>query len=111
MFRKNTPHRQPSLFAIASQLPQTNLKKLKKSKEYAFYRLIFCKINQEDFSVLYSDSCIHPNAPVNSLVASIIPLYHNWTTEEKRLSETKAAVGLNLENILNKPPELEWTQG
>ena len=83
MFRKNTSHLQPSLFGIASQLPQAKLKKLKKSKEYEFYRLVFCKINEKDFSVLYSDNCSRPNAPVNSLVASIILMYHNnWTTEK-----------------------------
>ena len=83
MFRKNTSHLQPSLFGIASQLPEAKLKKLKKSKEYDFYELVFCKINEKDFSVLYSDNCSRPNAPVNSLVASIILMYrNNWTTEE-----------------------------
>jgi len=83
MFRKNTSHLQSSLFGIESQLPEAKLKKLKKSKEYDFYRLVFCGINEEDFSVLYSDNSSRPNAPVNSLVASIILLYHNnWTTEK-----------------------------
>lgn len=83
MFRKNTSHLQPSLFGIASQLPKAKLKKLRKSKEYEFYRLIFRNINEKDFSVLYSDSCSRPNAPVNSLVASIILMNRNdWTTEE-----------------------------
>lgn len=83
MFRKNTSHQQPSLFGIASQLSELKLKKLKKSKEYDFYRLVFCKIKEQDFSVLYSDVFSRPNAPVNSLVASIILMYHNgWTTEQ-----------------------------
>ena len=83
MFRKNTSHHQPSLFGIASQLSQAKLKKLRKSKEYDFYRLVFCCINEKDFSVLYSDNCSRPNAPVNSLVSSIILMYrNNWTTEE-----------------------------
>lgn len=82
MFRKNTSHRQSSLFGIASQLPQAKLKKLRKSKEYDFYRLVFCNINEKDFSILYSDNSSRPNAPVNSLVASIILMYrNNWTTE------------------------------
>jgi hypothetical protein len=83
MFRKNTSHLQPSLFGVASQLSKAKLKKLKKSKEYEFYRLVFRNINEKDFSVLYSDSCSRPNAPVNSLVASIILMNRNdWTTEE-----------------------------
>jgi hypothetical protein len=82
MFRKNTSHLQSSLFGITSQLPEAKLKKLKNSKEYEFYWLVFCRINEKDFSVLYSDNCSRPNAPVNSLVASIILMYHNnWTTE------------------------------
>ena len=81
MFRKNTSHLQSSLFGIESQLSEAKLKKLKKSKEYDFYRLVFCKINEKDFSVLYSDNSSRPNAPVNSLVASIILMYrNNWTT-------------------------------
>jgi len=83
MFRKNTSHLQPSLFGIASQLPEAKLKKLQKSKEYDFYQLIFRRINEEDFAVLYSDTSSRPNAPVNALVASIILMYHNnWTTEQ-----------------------------
>ena len=83
MFRKNTSHLQSSLFGIESQLPKAKLKKLKKSKEYDFYRLIFCNINEADFSVLYSDHSSRPNAPVNSLVASIILMQQNkWTTEK-----------------------------
>jgi len=77
MFRKNTSHLQSSLFGIASQLSKAKLKKLKKSKEYDFYWLVFCNINEKDFSILYSDNSSRPNAPVNSLAASIILLYHN----------------------------------
>jgi hypothetical protein len=71
MFRKNPSHLQSSLFGIESQLSEAKLKKLKKSKEYDFYRLVFCKTNEGNFSVLYSDAYSRPNAPVNSLVASI----------------------------------------
>jgi len=82
MFRKNTSHLQPSLFGIESQLPESKLKKLRKSREYSFYSLVFREINEEDFSVLYCDNSSRPNAPVNSLVASIILLYDNkWTVE------------------------------
>lgn len=83
MFRKNTSHLQPSLFGITSQLPQAKLKKLQNSKEYEFYRLVFSQIKEEDFAALYSDMSSRPNAPVNSLVASIILMYrNNWTTEQ-----------------------------
>ena len=81
MFRKNTSHQQPSLFGITSHLPEKKLKKLKKSKEYDFYRLVFCKIKEEDFAVLFSEGYSRPNAPVNSLVSSIILMSHSaWTS-------------------------------
>jgi hypothetical protein len=83
MFRKNTSHLQGSLFGIASQLPEAKLEKLRTSKEYDFYRLIFCKIKEEDFAVLYSDACSRPNAPVNALVSSILLMQSNtWTVEQ-----------------------------
>ena len=83
MFRRNVSHLQPSLLGIESQLSESKLKKLRNSKEAAFYGLVFCQIKEEDFAVLYSDCWSRPNAPVNSLVASIILMQHNgWTTEQ-----------------------------
>jgi len=66
MFRENTSHLQPSLFGIAGQLSEAKLKKLKKSKEHEFYRLVFCKIKEEDFAVLFSEGYNRPNAPGKS---------------------------------------------
>ncbi len=83
MFCKNTSHLQPSLFGTATHLPAAKLKKLRKSKEHDFYQLVFCKIKEDDFAVLFSENFSRPNAPVNSLVSSIILLNHNdWTTEQ-----------------------------
>jgi Transposase DDE domain/Transposase domain (DUF772) len=83
MFRKNTSHLQPSLFGVASQLPEKKLKKLMKSREHDFYQLVFSKIREDDFAVLFDQGYSRPNAPVNSLVSSIILLNHNgWTTEQ-----------------------------
>ena len=82
MFRKNTAHRQASLFGVAAQLPAGKLKKLRASWAYPFYRLIFCQIREEDFAVLYAEAASRPNAPVNALVAAIILMQrNNWTTE------------------------------
>ncbi len=45
--------------------------------------MVFCKIKEETFAVLYSNASSRPNAAVNSLVPSIILMHHNgWTTEE-----------------------------
>jgi len=101
MFKRNDNHLQCSLFGIENQLPELKQKKLESSKEYLFYRLIFCNINEELFSILYSEKGSRPNAPINALVSAIILLYHSdWTTEElfKNIDFnilTRAALGLD----------------
>jgi len=68
---------------MSTQLPEKKYKKMLKSKEYDFYRLLFCQIDEDIFSVLFSDNCSRPNAPVNVLVSSMILLHHNnWTTRQ-----------------------------
>lgn len=83
MFRENKKHFQGDIFGFEIQLPKSKLKKLYKSKEYYFYKLIFIRINEKDFSVLYSDKKSRPNAPINVLISSLILLQrNNWTYEE-----------------------------
>jgi len=58
-------------------------KVIKKSEEYTFYTLIFCKIKENTFSKLYSDTKSRPNAPINAMVASLISMHrYSWTYEE-----------------------------
>src|SRR4030042_3220074 len=79
MFQENTEHMQPSLFGIANQFSPEKIERLKKSKEYYFYHLVFCKIREKDFEVLFSKEYSRPNAPVNSLVSAIILMtHHGW---------------------------------
>lgn len=70
------------------------------SKYWGFYECIFCRIDENIFSGLYSEKGSRPKAPINTLVASLI-LKHRfgWTFEE--LVEhidfdllTRAALGL-----------------
>jgi len=83
MYQKNTSHQQPSLFGMSTQLPEKKYKKMLRSKEYDFYRLLFCQIDEDIFSVLFSENCSRPNAPVNVLVSAMILLHHNnWTTRQ-----------------------------
>lgn len=83
MFREHTEHGQNSLFGLPQQLSETRLKRLKNSMEATFYQLVFCKIPEEDFAVLYSDKGSRPNTPVNVLVAAeILKHAHGWTDEE-----------------------------
>ena len=83
MFRKNESHRQNNLFGLTNTLPEKILKKARGSEEYHFYHLIYSKIEEEIFSVLYSDEMSRPNAPINSLVGAIIlQNRRSWTFDE-----------------------------
>lgn len=48
-----------------------------------FYRLIFSQINEERFSVLYSDKASRPNKPVNVLVSLLILKQENLLSDEE----------------------------
>jgi len=107
VFLKNTRHLQQSLFGLDLQLPEAKQKKLMTSKEALFYKLIFCNIHEEDFSILYSSKGSRPNAPLNTLASAIILQSHNgWTVEEllNRIDFdllTRYALGIN--NIEDTP--------
>lgn len=101
MFKANKSHRQNSFFDIGNQLPESRKKMLEESEENSFYELVFCKIDEKIFEVLYSDNGSRPNAPVNRLVSAIILANKKgWTT--KQMMEqvnfnllTRRALGLN----------------
>jgi hypothetical protein len=83
MFRKNETHRQKNLFGLTNTLPEAVIDKAKDTEEYHFYHLIFCHIDEEMFSVLFSDEKSRPNAPINSLVGAIILQTRRlWTYDE-----------------------------
>jgi hypothetical protein len=83
MFRKNETHRQKNLFGLTNTLPETIIDKARGTEEYHFYHLIFSHIDEEIFSVLYSDEKSRPNAPINSLVGAIIlQTRRGWTFDE-----------------------------
>jgi len=83
MFGKNTKHLQPALISAASELPEKQLKRLKASWAGTFYREFFCRINEEIFSVLYSDEPSRPNVPVNVLVGlEALKAGFGWSDEE-----------------------------
>lgn len=83
MFREHTDHEQDSLFGVQTNLSEARLKKLKNSMEAVFYTLVFRKIPEEEFAVLYSDQGSRPNTPVNQLVgAEILKHANGWTDEE-----------------------------
>ncbi len=82
MFKKNTKHTQADIFGLFNTLPERMKKKIEKSEEYTFYRLIFCNIKEDIFSKLYSDAKSRPNAPINAMVSSLTLMHrYNWTYE------------------------------
>ncbi len=83
MFKKNEDHLQKRLFSFESQLSEKKKKKLRGTSEYHFYEMIFCNIDEEDFSLLYSETKSRPNAPINSLVSALILMNRrDWSYEE-----------------------------
>lgn len=101
MFKKNNKHTQTDLFGLFNALPERMKKKIEKSEEYTFYKLIFSGIKEETFSALYSDTKSRPNAPINAMVASLTLMHrYNWTYEAlfKHIEFnilTKIALGLD----------------
>ena len=101
MFKRNVDHLQQNLIGLLNTLPKSMQKHARESQEYAFYEIIFCNIEEEVFSPLYSDVKSRPNAPINSMVASLILFSHNSWTYEKLFKEiefnilTKIALGLD----------------
>lgn len=83
MFKYHEDHLQNDLFGFTSSLSPAKQQKLQATKEHAFYELIYCKIDESPFVELYSDKKSRPNAPVNTMVASLILKEHNcWSYEE-----------------------------
>jgi hypothetical protein len=108
VFRPNETHRQQDIFGIQTQLSPALWKRLRESKEYAFYEEIFCRIPEALFAELYADApASRPNVPVNVLVgAMILHHHHDWTFEEllDRVSfDLKVRVALGLWNLDEAP--------
>ncbi|MBU8636564.1 transposase, partial [Virgibacillus pantothenticus] len=83
MFKHGKKDVQKTLFDQDQSFPEYVMDMLKKSWADDFYRLIFSQINEERFSVLYSDKISRPNKPVNLLVSLLIlKLEHSLSDEE-----------------------------
>jgi len=100
MFEKNYQHLQPYLISNVRDLPEKQRSILKNSWAGTFYREVFCRIDEEPFSVLFVDFPSRPNAPVNEIIGlEIIKASQGWTDEEMWHHymfdlETRYALGL-----------------
>ena len=83
MLRTNQGHLQKPLFSTIDTLPDPVRKRLGESWADTFYKEVFCRINERDFEVLYSEKASRPNVPVNVLVGlEILKAGNGWTDEE-----------------------------
>ena len=83
MFKANTKHLQPEMFSTVNQLTEKIREKLETSWAGIFYREVFSRIDENIFSVLYSDIPSRPNVPINLLVGlEILKAGRGWSDEE-----------------------------
>src|SRR5699024_11822869 len=83
MFRQRKKDDHKTLFDQDQSLPDYIVKLLKHSWDDDFYRLILTQINEERFSVLYSDKASRPNNLVNILVSLLILKQQNLLSDEE----------------------------
>ncbi len=83
MFKKNPSVGQTNFYDPYHTFPKYVKNALHKSWADYFYHHVFKNINEERFSVLYSDNYSRPNAPVNILVGLLfLKELNQWTDEE-----------------------------
>lgn len=83
MFRKNEDHLQSQMFTHLDELHKTARKRLEDSWAPVFYEEYFSRIDEEIFSVLYSDNYSRPNVAVNILVGfETLKSGFGWSDEE-----------------------------
>ena len=92
MFQKHEKYKQKSLFSVENQLNTRQQQLWDESFEAHFFGLIFQKIDEEVFSVLFSTTHSRPNSPINQLVGALI-LKHRFGWS---YSELEKALNFNL---------------
>jgi len=83
VFSKSEEHKQSKMFTAVDYLPQTARKRLESSWASVFYEEFFSCLDEEVFSVLYSEKKSRPNTPVNILVGfETLKSGFGWSDEE-----------------------------
>src|SRR5690625_2942228 len=109
MFRQGKKDVQKTLFDQDQSFPDYIVKLLKQSWADDFYRLILTQINEERFSVLYSDKASRPNKPVNVLVSLLILKQQNLLSDEELIGSLyfdyrfQYALGLETNHVNERP--------
>jgi hypothetical protein len=83
MFKENQKHRQVTIYGMVHQFSVGTMKRLDKSWAPVFRRLVFERIDERRYAVLYSTIESRPNFPVNIWVGlEIIKWLFDYTDEE-----------------------------
>ena len=83
MFRENIAHLQKNLFGLFQSMPPKLQIQAEKSEERKFYESLFCNIDEQIFSVLYSNEPSRPNTGVNVMAAALVLREkRHWTYAE-----------------------------
>jgi hypothetical protein len=84
MFRRSSRHEQRDLFDdILTALPESKRAKALSSREYAFYKEVFCRIDEGIFEPLFAGRRGRPNAPLNRVAgAMVLREMNHWTYDE-----------------------------
>jgi hypothetical protein len=83
MFKENQKHRQVTIYGMVHQFSHSMMKRLDKSWAPVFRQLIFDKIDERRYAVLYSNIESRPNFPVNIWVGlEILKWFFDYTDEE-----------------------------
>jgi hypothetical protein len=83
MFKENQKHRQVTIYGMVHQFSAGMMKRLDKSWAPIFRKLVFEKIDERRYAVLYSTIESRPNFPVNIWVGlEILKWFFDYTDEE-----------------------------
>jgi hypothetical protein len=83
MYIKNDKHKQLALIGCVQDLSPKYQDRLEDSWAGTFYHEFFRRINEDLFSILYSDKPSRPNMAVNVLVGlEVLKAAYGWTDEE-----------------------------
>jgi hypothetical protein len=83
MFKENQKHRQVTIYGMVHQFSVGTMKRLEKSWAPVFRKLVFERIDERRYAVLYSTIESRPNFPVNIWVGlEILKWLFDYTDEE-----------------------------
>jgi len=110
MFRENHQHLQSNFFDPLHQMSPKIHQRLENSWAGTFYRVLFCRIDETPYAILFSNDPSRPNAAINILVcADILKFGFGWSDEElfdHIMFDLQVRYALGLRDISTVPFEL-----